>query len=254
VSVQLLPRLSPLGVAGVVESLRGGEHTPARSRQALEDFASTISFAASGGHRSEELAGELGARLREIAVLAGFPDNTSQVARVKFDHEAAINLATNADLATGESLRDDVWAYIATVIAPDVVAWRFPDKAAHRYEGGVRNAFQRLWMRGKVLDRGEGVDDRWNLVRLLSEDAAVQIFERSSIAGSKPLALALAEGWVRMAARVGRASMEPVMRRATKVVRVRNEIFDIASLVQGEREAMVSDCFEQAWAAAQVGK
>ena len=250
-SVQLLPRLAPIGVAGVFESFGAGGMTPSRSRQLLEEYAAAVSFAASGGHRSEELSGLIGTRLREIATSTGFPENPSQVARAKFDHEASIFLATMPELATGESLRDDVWAFIATIVAPDVAAWRFPDRAAHRFEGGVRNAFQRLWVRGSVLDRGEGVDDRWSLIRMLSEDASVQIFERSSIAGSRPLAMALAEGWVRMAARLGRAAMEPVMRRATKVLRVRNEVFDIASLPQDERDALVSECFDQAWIAEQ---
>ena len=245
--MQLLPRLASIGVAGVLESFGVGGMTPPRSQQLLEEHAAAISYGASGGHRAEDLPDLIAQKLREIAVSAGFPENMSQVARAKFDQEAAIVLAAMPELATGESLRDDVWAFIATIAAPDVTAWRFPDKAEHRFEGGVRNVFQRLWVRGSVLDRGEGADDRWGLVKLLSEDASVQIFERPSIASSRPLAMALAEGWVRMAARVGRRAMEPIMRRATKVFRVRNEVFDIASLPPDEREAMVAECFDQAW-------
>jgi hypothetical protein len=193
------------------------------------------------------LAVVVGDVLRDIARNCGFPDNPSQVARSKFDHEAAIFLASQADLMTGESLRDDVWAYMTTVIVPDVVAWRFPEKAPHRFEGGVRNALQRLWVRGAVLDRGEDHEDRWELVRALSEDAAVQIFERASIGGNRPLAVALAEGWVRMSARIGRTAMEPVMRRATKLARLRNEIIDIAGLPQEQRDVALTACFESAW-------
>jgi hypothetical protein len=82
----------------------------------------------------------------------------------------------------------------------------------------------------------------------LTEDAAVQIFERASIGGNKRLAVALSEGWIRMAAKIGRGNMEPVMRLATKLVRLRNEIIDLAGLPDNELEAAVTSFFDQAWA------
>ena len=72
----------------------------------------------------------------------------------------------------------------------------FLDLSPKRFTGGVRNAFQRLWMRGSTLDRGEDRPDRWGLVRALSEDAMVQIFERASISSDARLARAVAEAWV----------------------------------------------------------
>jgi len=84
------------------------------------------------------------------------------------------------------------------------------------------------------------------LVRSLSEDAAVQIFERASIAGSRLLAMTMAEEWVSMAAKIGRSRMEPIMRRATKLIRLRNEIVDIAGLSSEARGALVASCFELA--------
>src|SRR5690606_31532772 len=125
----------------------------------------------------------IGERLRQIAAECGFPDNSSQVARTRFDHVATQFLATADDLESGEALRDDVWAYLTVVVAPDVVTWRFSEEADGRFAGGVRNAFQRLWMRGTTLDRSANHPDRWGLVKALSEDALVQIFERPSIGG-----------------------------------------------------------------------
>ena len=78
----------------------------------------------------------------------------------------------------------------------------------------------------------------------MTEDAAVQIFERASIASDKALAAGLAEGWVRMAQRIGRTAMEPVMRRATKLLRLRNEVFDLGGLTTLELEAVVDSCFD----------
>ncbi|MBF6025348.1 hypothetical protein [Lysobacter niastensis] len=246
-SILLMPRLTSLGVSAVLESAGSVAPTPEGAKAILEDGASMRSFAASGGNRAEELAWNVGAALREIAINSGFPGNPSQVARSKFDREAAIYLAAHPDLATGEALRDDVWAYIATIVVPDLVAWRFPDRGQHRFEGGVRNALQRLWSRGTVLDRGEHHVARWGLVQELSEDAAVQIFERASIAGNRPLAVALAECWVRMAGKIGRGNMEDVMRRATKLIRLRNEIVDLAGLPAAELDTLVASSFDLAW-------
>lgn len=245
-SVLLLPRLTALGVWNILEASDARPLTPAGAKAIAESSSSMVSFAATGGNRSDCLAESVGTTIREIASGSGFPDNPSQVARSKFDHEAAIYLASNVDLRTGEALRDDVWSYLATVVVPDIVSWRFPDRAPHRFQGGVRNALQRLWTRGTVLDRGDHHQDRWGLVRSLSEDAAVQIFERASIAGNRRLAIALSEGWVHMAAKIGRGSMEPVMRRATKLVRLRNEIVDLGSLSDAELEALVTSIFELA--------
>lgn len=245
-SVLLLPRLTVLGVTNILDSVGADSLTPSKAQAIVDAGSSMLSFAASGGSRSDDLASRVGTEIREIALQSGFPDNPSRVARAMFDRDAAILLASHPDLGSGEQLRDDVWAYLATVMVPDIVAWRFPDRAPHRFSGGVRNTLQRLWSRGQVLDRGPKHPDRWGLVRSLSEDAAVQIFERASIGGSKPLAMAIAEEWVSLAARIGQGRMEPIMRRATKLVRLRNEIVDIAGLPDEARAAIVGSCFELA--------
>ena len=251
-AVLLLPRLAKHGVSSILEAFQTRPVTPETARAVLEATPSALWYGASGGHRSPGLADEIGKEILSIAASSGFPDNTSQVARSRFDRSTAIGLASDTRLETGESLRDDVWAYIATVVLPDVVAWRFTDMAAHRYHGGVRNALQRLWVRGTVLDLGDESPGRWRLVNALSEDAAVQIFERASIAGNKRLACAVAERWLRTATDIGRGRMEPVMRSATKVVRLRNEVVDLGSLDDGELEEVASVAFKQAIEACQT--
>jgi hypothetical protein len=242
----LLPRLTSLGVEHILSVAKGDSLDAGRAKSILAERAAMMSFAASGGHRSEQLVAEISAHIRRIASESGFPDSNSQGAKAKFDQETAIYLGGRAELATGECLRSDVWSYLATVEAPDIVLWRFAKGDPDRFSGGVRNAFQRLWMRGSVLDRGESSDDRWGLVTSLTEDAHVAIFERPSIGGNLPLAKALAEGWVRTAARIGRGDMEAAMRRATKLLRLRNEIFDLSSLSREELDEVVAGCFEAA--------
>lgn len=241
--VHLLPRLTRLGVTRLRENFAGTQWDVDGVRQFLGEHAALVTYAASGGAKDENATFRIGERLRQIAQGCGYPDNTSNVAQSKFDHEASIHLSSCEELATGEGLRDDVWAFLTVAVAPDVVAWRFSDKAEARYAGGVRNAFQRLWMRGSTLDRGSAHPQRWALVRGLTEDALVQIFERPSIGGNRSLAIALAEGWLRTAERIGRKPMEPIMRAATKILRLRNEIIDLGLLDPDELSREVDDAF-----------
>lgn len=147
----------------------------------------------------------------------------------RFDAEAAAWLVDCPFLSHGEALREDVWSFFGVVMFPDIVCWRFGN-ARERYLGGVRNTFQRLWLRACAIDRGSSVDDRWGLLRDLTEDAFVQIIERPSIGGNRILALAIAEAWVRAATKFGRGQMESIMRHAVLRIRILNEVRSLSSL------------------------
>jgi hypothetical protein len=86
-------------------------------------------------------------------------------------------------------------------------------------------------------------EKRWELVINLTEDAMVQIFERASISGNPLFARAVAEGWLRTSNQIGRSQMESVMRSATKILRVRNQILDLGYLPAAELEELVSQTF-----------
>ena len=141
---------------------------------------------------------------------------------------------------SGEALLDEVWSFIGTALAPDVVHWRF-GVSRDRYLGGIRNAFQRLWIRGVALDRGSNHIKRWELVDELSEDALVQITERPSLGGDPILASAIAEAWLRASRHHGRTKMEPIMRQAILRVRVWNETRSLADLPREDLD-IVLDC------------
>jgi hypothetical protein len=241
-NIKLLQRLSPSGVTYVLDNSGDGQLSPEASRVLVAQRSAMLSYAASGGHKDPFVTGSIGERLREIARGSGFPENANPAACSRFDRDAAIYLAEVPELSSGEGLRDDVWAYIATVVVPDVVDWRFPGRSPERFHGGVRNALQRLWIRGRVLDRGPDASDRWGLLDKLKEDAAVQIFERPGIFGQRPLATALAEGYVR-ALEKGGQGLEGVMRRATKLLRLRNEVYDLGGLPHEELCRVVDECF-----------
>lgn len=244
-SVKLLQRLSAQGVSFVLDSAADGPLSPSASRAVVAQRAAMLSYAATGGSRDANAVVEVGEKLRGIAREVGFPDDKSSAAHARFDRKATIYLGPLPEFATGEGLRDDVWAYVATVVVPDVVEWRFPDRAAERFRGGVRNCIQRLWLRGVVLDRGNGHPKRWGLLEVLREDAAVQIFERPGIFGQPVLARALAEGYAN-AAEVTKQGMESVMRRATKLFRLRNEVYDLGGLPPSDLARVVVECFRLA--------
>ena len=244
--VPLLPRLKAHGVATILEKIKSDAPSAKDSIDRLSEYAALKTSAPSGGTRADSVAINITAELRRIAQNLGFPITSTQATKAQFDQDAAIYLGQLEELKTGEALRDDVWAFMTTVLAPDIVAWRFTDKNRERvarFAGGVRNAFQRLWVRGTLLDRGEGHANRWELLKQLTEDAMVQIFERASIAGNPPLAIAIAEGWLDTAAKIGRGPMEDVMRSATKLLRVKNQITDLGYLTPEELKFVVSNTF-----------
>lgn len=225
----LLPRLPGPACDDIVRSfLTAGTTRWNGSRP--DSLPDQVRFAATGGTPINAVSL---ARLRQDLVATakrhGFGREGVRPSQADFDAETAAWLAQSDLLATGEALRDDVWAFVAAVVAPDIVYWRF-GSSAERYAGGVRNTFQRLWMRGRGLDRGAGHPQRWRLLEELTEDALVQITERPSIGGDTVLALAVAEAWLRAARHHGKSAMEDIMRRAILRIRIRNEIRSLADL------------------------
>ncbi|AMJ59013.1 hypothetical protein [Bosea sp. PAMC 26642] len=174
-------------------------------------------------------------------------------ARSAFDVSCALHLAQLPVLQSGEAHRSDVWAFLATYLLRPITLWRY-GTSPERYHGGVRNTFQRLWMRGTTLDRGEGHPARWGLVEGLTEDAFVAILERPTVAADRRLALALAEGWLAASTWYGQAAMQPVMRSAIIRIRMRNEIFALAELTPDQLKATVGAVFMEAEAAIRAAR
>jgi hypothetical protein len=241
----LLPRLSRRGLRRLLD---GFAETPDAIAGAESTDASGegVWWAASGGTRAspQDLAA-IREAIAKTATEHDFPSAGSRDALARFDAALSARLAVLPALCTPDALRDDVWAYIAAVIAPDVAVWRFGLEAG-RFEGGIRNTFQRLWIRGRLFDRGEEMERRWGLLDALSEDALVAITERGGIAGQPRLARALAEGWVRAAHSAGRARMEPIMRRGVMAVRIANEIRLLAALPEDDLAAFIDAEFRRA--------
>lgn len=241
----LLPRLPGPIADRMLEHMLGQDEL-SWSGFSPEALPEGVRYAATGGSTaSASLLRAIRQDMLDLASGFGFGAPDLKNDHAGFDAALAGLLADREEFASGEGLRDDVWCFMAVILAPDIVHWRF-GKSRERYLGGVRNAFQRLWMRAKVLDRGSGREDRWALLDHLSEDALVQITERPSIGADPVLARELAEGWVRSSERIGKNRMEPVMRLATLRLRIRNEIQSLSDLPRDRLAGLIDEFFEKA--------
>lgn len=247
----LLPRLpAPAAEQMLDEMFISGEFQwPGFTSDPLPDGAR---YAATGG--SAILASRLRmlrAELQDVAARFGFGSG-KRGDYAGFDAALAPWIAGVAEFRSGEALRDDVWCFIAVTVAPDIVHWRF-GRSRERYLGGVRNCFQRVWLRARALDRGLHHPERWGLIEHLTEDALVQITERPSIGADPLLARALAEGWVRCADRIGRGRMEAVMRLATLRLRILNEVRALSLLDPDDLDAAIDGLFKAGAGEPEVG-
>lgn len=239
----ILPRLPALACESIVKGfLDLGPETWGGFDP--DNLPETVRFAATGGTRipADELR-KLREEIEKLARTHGFGGSSNRGSFASFDADAAAWLAQSQLFSTGEALRDDVWSFVSAVVAPDIVYWRF-GRAIERYTGGIRNTFQRLWMRGRVLDRGADHPERWKLLTELTEDALVQITERPSIGGDPVLALAVGEAWSRAARIHGRDQMEPIMRKAILTIRIRNEVRSLSELPRESLVRFLDQVFE----------
>lgn len=242
--VYLLPRIKKRHVYEQLEHMQVEGFKP--TYQGIRDDP-TMFYATSGGSLDASRVEGLAKRIRVEARQFGFPASAGRKALLEFDTRVTILLAQEEWLNTGEALRDDVWSYLATMLLPDVVTWRFPGENPERFHGGVRNTFQRLWTRGVVLDRGACADDRWALIERLGEDALVQIFERSGLSNNPCLTHQFAEGYLSWLDNVGKARIEDIMRDAMKVLLLRNKIIDLSLQDDGVLHQEVWQAFRTAW-------
>jgi hypothetical protein len=242
--VYLLPRIRKVDVHSRLESMQDDIFNALYPH--LRDDPSLF-YASSGGTLDERRVENLVEKIRKEASQLGFPSSSGRKSLSDFDTRVAILLAQEDWLNTGESLRDDTWAYITTMLLPDVVAWRFPACNPERFHGGVRNSFQRLWMRGVALDRGAEAIGRWDLIERLGEDALVQIFERSGLSNNPVLARQFAEGYLSWIDNVGKEKVEAIMRDAMKILLLRNKIIDLSTQDKNSLHQEVWQAFRSSW-------
>jgi hypothetical protein len=212
------------------------------------DHADVI-YSTTGGRRAtpEDLRSLRGA-IVSIAETNGYPRAGVEENWGRFDADAAAALYSTMDVSANEAAQPGVWSFMTCVLLCDVVRWRFPGTAGRtpkeRFLPGRRNALQRLWRRAFILDDPES-DDRYHLLRALGEDELVQIMERPLLAGTAPLARAVASELLSASARHAAISRRLLIREAQKYLRRLASFVAFDALDAAVLTAMVRDVFEQ---------
>lgn len=174
-------------------------------------------FAETGGQRvRSDWLQRIRTSVCTIAKRYDFPNDSSERNRAAFDATCAVWLLRESGIKPGEAYRLEVWSYLTLEVLPDVAAWRFPDRSAARFLGGVRNVFQRLWIRAFLLEDQDDSRSLFGLLKELREDTFVQITERPGATANPEVARRIAEAWLRAAGRLGSGAMEGTHRKVMK--------------------------------------
>jgi len=157
-------------------------------------------YGPSGGEQiSLQELGKLADELTKIAQDHGYPKASNRDTRGA-DIALSIHLYEGMGITPVEATSGGIWNFLSSVVAPDLVAWRFPVREASGESGNpdrwivdrrsYRHAFGRLWWRACML-RDPDHDDPWHLMRQLQEDEFIQLLERPHLVGYRDAMLHL---------------------------------------------------------------
>jgi hypothetical protein len=136
---------------------------------------------------------DLQGALRVAADERGWPRAVGRSTAAEVDRVWGRVLAEQMDLPPSDA-GDGVWSFLAVVVVPDLVRWRFPSGGEDRYLDTHGHAFGRLWARERVLGRRivEGLGHP-----PLAEDELDALFRRRDLVADPNLARAIARGVLR---------------------------------------------------------
>lgn len=174
--------------------------TAVRALEAASNQHPAATYGATGGSVVEpETLDDLGRQLRKLAEQLNYPNAPSHIQASSFDARAAVLLHDeNWGLRPSEAAREAVWCFLACVLLPDLVRWRWgwrQETPAERFLGGergLRNTFGRLWWRAELL-YDESATEPYRFVHVLKEDEIVGLVERPRAVTSRRLAVMLAQ-------------------------------------------------------------
>ncbi len=220
----LYPRLTPYvarRLANERASLASGELVTLSALHYQEAI-----YATTGGNRVDRaLLGTIQTSIRDAAMQSGYPHPPDDMLRRSFDATSAVILHKSMGITPAEASSQGVWAFMACVVLPDVVRWRFPSSTggtnADRFLGGsrgLRNTFGRVWWRAHLL-RQPHSGQPYRYLDLLGEDELVQITERPNLAGSAMLAGHICESFLATADRYRDVTRSELLRDAMKRLR-----------------------------------
>ena len=256
--MNLLPQLPSLKAKVILEDIASESNCEVLDPKS--DFkVEGIFYVPTGGQIiNDENLEKLRNNIVEKAKEYGFP-STSQKSFLDFEFEVAKILSNWPYLwidgePSGESFRNDFWSFLAIVLMPDIVCWRWgfppegePKKSwSLRFIGGGRNAFQRIFRRIISLDRGPTHEDRYGLIRELKEDDFSNILERTSLGSNSRIAIPLAEEYLAMRERrkdIKASDQLKIYREATKDLRSYGVVQSLDVINLDDLKKLISDVF-----------
>lgn len=197
--MQLFPRLRHFEAKPLIDRLVAAPLAELEAESEL--LPRGLVWAPTGGTRvgAGELE-ELRRALRQAAILAGYQYGSAEFAatredRLRMDRTLSRVVFEGVRVTPNEAAHGEMWRYVACVLAPELVRWRFAGEestSAERYGISLRrNMFARLWWRALTF-HDPAAADPWAVFDALGEDEMVQVTERPSAAGYGPLARTIA--------------------------------------------------------------
>jgi hypothetical protein len=193
---------------------------------------------------------DIAGRVRAIAEEHGYPVDATQHQAADFDSKTASELYRQMQITPNEASHEGCWQFMACVMLPDVVRWRFPGKGGsrtsdERFLGGVRNVFGRLWWRACML-YDESSDDPYHLLGQLNEDELVQLMERPGMVGDRRLTQVLVKEFLRAIDKHDQGNRMTVMREAQKRLMRLFPLICFPALPSAELQEMVEEVVAEA--------
>lgn len=241
-TVALFPRFTKAAAEMRFEEIKGS--TIEELGVADTSVSDNAFFAQTGGHRiSAEQLKTFRTSVLEIARGFGWPDQGDEKSKASFDAHCALWLLDASPICSGEAFRDSVWAYLTINLLPDVAAWRFPARNMRRFIGGVRNTFQRLWLRAFLLQEIGDRDALLDHLMKLQEDTFLQLIERPGASANPHVSSRIAAAWV-MASRLENSKpMEKVHRLVMKEITQTGAVINLDSLESSQLDQMLNDLY-----------
>lgn len=238
----LFPRLSKLAAERRFEEIRG----LAISELEIADLviSDEATFAQTGGYRiSTTQLMKIRKSVVKIAARFGFPDSGTEKSKAQFDAICAVWLRKQAGIEVGEGFREGVWAYLTIEVMPDIAVWRFPQRNARRFFGGVRNTFERLWRRAFLLDYANDAKILREYLTCLQEDSFVQLVERPGSSANPCISSRIAAAWVRASKNPEYGPMEGLHRRVMKELTQIGAVISLDYLPEAELDEMLDSLY-----------
>lgn len=242
----LYPRLPQHIAQGLAAKLV--TQTPTELSTTIQNTHAAATFAPTGGNRiSRESLDSLRAAVLSLARQYGHPTTSSRTTARSFDIECGILLHKEMRLHPSEASHNEVWSFLACVLMPDIVRWRFEDSGdsvryVGRERGMRRHVFGRLWWRA-YLAHNANLEEPYKLLHLLNEDDFVQVTERSSIAMRPSLFRNFCFAFAESAAVYSSIPRRDLIREASKRMYRLLSLIAVEALSEQELRTLTNDVF-----------